>query len=150
MDIKEAIGYVKQRGHKLTPQRTEILRTLMVAGSSLTAQSVYQRVREIYPNISLDTVYRNLTMLTTTGLVNQVNLQNKGIARFEFQGQQHHHHAVCLICGKSLCVDACPLPENLVVIKQDPHFRIISHAFELYGHCSECQQRHTDAHTAEV
>ena len=56
--------------------------------------AVLERVKETYPYISLDTVYRNLSLLTNTGLVNQINLQAKGISLFEFQGEAHHHHAV--------------------------------------------------------
>lgn len=141
MEFREAIQHIRKSGHKLTPQRMEILRVLINAHASISAQAILERVRETYPNISLDTVYRNLTMLANTGIVTQINLQAKGIALFEFQGEAHHHHAICLQCGQSFCVDACPLPEVVPLPEADRQFRVISHAFEIYGYCSLCQRR---------
>lgn len=139
MEFREAVERIRESGHKLTPQRMEILRVLLGAGVPVSAQAVLERVKEVYPCVSLDTIYRNLTMLTTTGLVNQLNLQGKGIAHFEFQGEAHHHHAICLECGKSLCMDACPLPSVLPLPEHDRTFQVVSHAFELYGYCSACR-----------
>jgi Fe2+ or Zn2+ uptake regulation protein len=141
MELRDAIQRLRASGYKLTPQRMEILRVLISAGASISAQAVLERVKETYPYISLDTVYRSLSMLTNTGLVNQINLQAKGSALFEFQGEAHHHHAICLQCGKSFCVDACPLPEVIPLPAADRRFQIISHAFEIYGYCYACQQK---------
>lgn len=139
MEFQEAVRHIKEQGYRLTPQRAEILRALIEAGTALSAQAVLARVQQTYSCVSLDTVYRNLAMLTETGLVNQVNLQNKGIARFEFQGQSHHHHAICLQCGRSFCVDDCPLPTPLPMPAEDPRFQVVRHAYEIYGYCSGCQ-----------
>jgi Fur family zinc uptake transcriptional regulator len=139
MEYQEAVRRLREAGHKLTPQRTEILRALMSAGVPMSALAVLARVRETYPYISLDTVYRNLSMLTTTEMVNQINLQHKGTALFEFQGEAHHHHAICLDCGKSFCVDSCPLPKVFPLPSSDQQFQVVSHAFEIYGYCSSCQ-----------
>jgi len=139
MEFQEAVDRLRTAGHKLTPQRMEILRVLMSAGVPISALAVMSRVKEIYPYVSLDTVYRNLSMLTTTEMVNQINLQHKGAALFEFQGEAHHHHAVCLQCGKSFCVASCPLPQPLPLPASDPQFQIVSHAFEVYGFCSACK-----------
>jgi Fe2+ or Zn2+ uptake regulation protein len=143
MEFREAIQQIREAGHKLTPQRMEILRVLIQARTSITAQAVLERVREVYPYISLDTVYRNLTLMTNAGLISQVNLQSKGTVLFEFQGEAHHHHVICLHCGRNFCVECCPLPTPLPVPPDDPSFRIVSHAFELYGYCSACQKQNT-------
>ena len=141
MEFREAIEKIRSEGHKLTPQRMEILRVLIEAGAAVSAQAVLEQVHQTYPCIGLDTVYRNLSMLTNTGIVNQINLQTKGTALFEFQGDAHHHHAICLTCGKSFCVDSCPLPVKVPLPAADPNFRVVSHAFEVYGYCSACGSR---------
>src|SRR5579859_2391800 len=139
MEFPEAVHQIREHGHKLTPQRIQILSVLLNAAAPVSAQAVLERVKETYPYISLDTVYRNLAMLTGTGMVNQINLQNRGAALFEFQGKAHHHHAVCLQCGKSFCIDSCPLPATLPLPESDQAFHVISHVFEIYGHCSLCR-----------
>jgi Fur family zinc uptake transcriptional regulator len=139
MEFQDAVQRLREAGQKLTPQRMEILRVLMNAGVPMSALAVMSRVKEIFPYISLDTVYRNLSMLTMTEMVDQINLQHKGTALFEFQGETHHHHAICLQCGKSFCVASCPLPSPLPVPETDIEFHIVSHAFEVYGFCSACK-----------
>lgn len=125
---------------KLTPQRLEIVRILVEATEPLSAQEVTQAVRAVHPNVSLDTVYRNLAMLSEAALVNQINLQNRESTRYEFQGEGgHHHHFVCLGCGKSFCVESCPTPEVQSRPTEDPNFRVVGHAFEVYGYCTGCQ-----------
>lgn len=131
---------LKQYGLKLTPQRLEILRIVMEAERALTAQEVVQAVRAAHPHVSLDTVYRNLALLTRVGLVNQVNLQNRDSTRFEFQGEgEHHHHFICLECGKTFCVESCPTPMIDARPPEDPGFKVVGHAFEMYGFCTACQ-----------
>ena len=138
MEFRTALQILRTKGHKLTPQRMEILRVLVSANAAISAHAVLERVRAVYPCISLDTVYRNLAMLTSTGMVNQINLQTKGTALFEFQGEAHHHHAICLHCGKSFCMNFCPLPAQISLPPADPDFLVVNHAFEVYGYCSVC------------
>jgi Fe2+ or Zn2+ uptake regulation protein len=139
MKIRDAVRFLRARGYKMTDQRREILRALIASKDPMTAQEVLEEVQFRYPRLSLDTVYRNLLMLTTAGLVNQVNLQVKGVARFEYQGDGHHHHVVCLGCSRSFCMDNCPMPATVAKPEGDPHFQYVTHAFELYGYCSKCQ-----------
>ncbi len=111
-------------------------------GSSrpLSAQEITQAVRSTHPQISLDTVYRNLAVFTAAGMVNQVNLQNRESARFEFQGENdHHHHFVCLSCGQSFCVESCPTELADLRPPDNPGFKVVGHAFEVYGYCTKCQ-----------
>lgn len=140
MDLDGVFKRLKQWGMKLTPQRLEMVKILTEAREPLTAQEIAQAVRAVHPNVSLDTVYRNLATLSEAGLVNQINLQNRESTRYEFQGEGvHHHHFVCLGCGKSFCVESCPTPAVNVKPADDPGFRVVGHAFEVYGYCTACQ-----------
>lgn len=138
LSLEECLQSLKARGQKMTPQRREILSAIIDSRKPLTARDLHGRVRRSFPGVSLDTVYRNLLLLTASGLVSQINLQNKGIARFEFQGSGHHHHAICLECGASFCIDNCVIPATIPSPREDRGFKIVSHAFEVYGVCSKC------------
>ena len=48
-------------------QREAILEVLRSTDTHPTASWIYERVREKIPNISLGTVYRNLTVLSENG-----------------------------------------------------------------------------------
>lgn len=139
---REAVERLHGAGLRVTPQRTAVLQALMAAPEPVTARTVWHTVRVAHPSVSLDTVYRNLTALVQHGLISQVNLQSRESARFEFQGEAgHHHHFVCLDCGRAFCVEACPVPDVTVRPEEDPGFEVSGHAFEVYGRCSGCQDR---------
>jgi Fur family zinc uptake transcriptional regulator len=138
LNLETATDYLRNIGQKITPQRLAILKLLIDQSKPLSADEVYSNVRSTHPHISLDTFYRNLSLLANSGLVSQVNLQNREKSKFEFQGQSHHHHAVCLECGKSFCVDYCPPRSRDLQPKEDDGFEVIGHAFEVYGYCSGC------------
>lgn len=142
---REAVQRLHDAGLRVTPQRTAVLQSLMASAEPVTARAVWQAVRATHPSVSLDTVYRNLTALVHHGLINQVNLQNRESARFEFQGEAgHHHHFICLDCGRAFCVEACPIPAVTAVPLEDPGFEVRGHAFEVYGRCTDCQDRLPD------
>lgn len=140
MKVADVVRTLRQSGHRMTPQRQRIIEILVTEEEPPTAQEIFERVREDYPNISLDTVYRNLGLLTDVGLVHQINLKAGERARFEFVGNaRHHHHLICLHCGRFSCLDFCPLGEEITErAAREQGFRVVSHAFELYGYCRDC------------
>ena len=52
---------------KHSRQRDAIREFLMTRTDHPTADVVYQHIRKVYPNISLGTVYRNLSLLASIG-----------------------------------------------------------------------------------
>ena len=58
---------------KYSRQREAIKEYLMNTKEHPTADMVYSHIREIYQNISLGTVYRNLNLLTSTGEIKKLS-----------------------------------------------------------------------------
>jgi Fur family transcriptional regulator, zinc uptake regulator len=140
VEQEKVLNQLKKRGHKLTPQRQSILKILMLSKVPLTALEVRRKVQKSHPRVSLNTVYLNLLLLTKLGLVIQTHLQNRSASRFEYQADgSHHHHAICLSCGKSLCLNHLPEPQS-GKLEEDPGFQILGHTLEFYGYCSSCKK----------
>ena len=57
---------------KYSRQRESIKEFLQGRTDHPTADTVYTNIREIYPNISLGTVYRNLALLASLGEIQPV------------------------------------------------------------------------------
>lgn len=83
---------------RVTPQRKAILRVLRQAREHLTADEVYAAVRAVVPRISLGTVYRNLEILATEGLIQKI-VTGSGPMRFD-GNPDRHVHLRCERCGK--------------------------------------------------
>ena len=84
-------------GLKFTNQRYLVYKTMTAAKDHPSAETVWRRVRDAAPAISLDTVYRTLAAFEARGLVTRVP---GGGEEGRFDGDvTPHHHLVCLLCG---------------------------------------------------
>lgn len=143
MKVDEVLQQMKEMGCKLTPQRRMLIDVLLAAGDTeLTADEIYQQIRATYPDVGLDTVYRNLRLLVKMDIVAEVKLPGK-LAQYGFNRHVHHHGLVCLECGKEIPLGHCPIKE-LETLARDQHgFTISSHKIELFGYCGACQESRT-------
>ena len=97
-------GSLHERGQRLTPQRQKVLALFeqLGEGRHLSAEDVHQRLRRGDGRVSLATVYRSLRLLSSLGLLQELELPEGG-RRFELarDAHPHHHHLVCVRCGRT-------------------------------------------------
>lgn len=79
-------------------QRDTILDILQHTTSHPTADEVYTKAREIIPDISLGTVYRNLNFLADHGMILRIKSEDSTV---HFDGNvTPHYHFYCVKCGQ--------------------------------------------------
>ena len=83
---------------KFSKQRESIRANLKQRSDHPTAEMIYSDIRIQYPNISLGTVYRNLTVLAEEGEIRKISLTG-GAEHFDGDVSPHHH-VVCRSCGR--------------------------------------------------
>ena len=82
---------------KYSKQREVIEQTVKASNSHPTAVEVYEALRPHMPNISLGTVYRNLSLLSENGTLQKISMPDTGD---RFDGDiSAHSHIVCEKCG---------------------------------------------------
>ena len=91
---------LKSNGYKITPQRRAVINALLKYEHFATAQQLLEDVKESNPDISLDTIYRILSLLMRLDKVHKIDMKNSEGAAFELVKDGHHHHLICLKCGK--------------------------------------------------
>jgi len=87
----------RREGVKVTHQRMEIFREVASTEEHPDAETIHRRVRRRFPTVSLDTVYRALSLLEKLRLLSRVHVVSER-ARFDANTQPHHHY-VCSRCG---------------------------------------------------
>ena len=92
-------------------------------------------MKRTYPSLSFDTVYRNLSLFAELGILEMTELAKQKHFRFTCSQDEHHHHIICLDCGKTQEIEHCPME---TFIGNVDGFTISGHKFEIYGHCNEC------------
>ena len=121
---------------KYSRQRECIKSFLIGRKDHPTADTVYMHVREQYPNISLGTVYRNLTLLSDIGEIARLNVGD-GVDHFDADTSPHQH-IVCNVCG---CVQDIFLPDTSEIMNFASKYYdgvITSHTLHFRGICSTC------------
>lgn len=83
-------------GMRLTRQRLEIIGEIAATEEHPDAETIYSRVRQKVPSVSLDTVYRTLAVLNECGTINRM-MVTTGSARYD-PDVSRHHHFVCANC----------------------------------------------------
>lgn len=101
-----------------------------------TADIVYMNVRKSLPNISLGTVYRNLTLLADIGEITRIRVGD-GIDRFDAVTTPHYHF-ICRECGSVMDLDMDNM--DVLTLSAAKHFKgqIEGHSAYFYGKCEKC------------
>lgn len=129
---------------KYSRQREAIMNFLMTRKDHPTADVVYSSVRNEFPNISLGTVYRNLTLLADIGEIARLRLGD-GIDHFDADTSPHYHF-ICKDCGRviDLKLEALAEVDKLNGTDLEGN-RIAGHITYFYGSCSECSTQDADS-----
>jgi Fur family ferric uptake transcriptional regulator len=91
---------LKKVGLKVTLPRIKILQILEnTVERHMTAEDIYQSLRDADEDVGIATVYRVLTQFETAGLVERHNFDS-GPAVYELDRGEHHDHMVCTETGK--------------------------------------------------
>lgn len=126
-------------GLKYSRQRESIRSYLAGTKEHPTADTVYQNIRKIYPNISLGTVYRNLNLLAETGEITKVTCGD-GIDHFDADTSQHYHF-ICSQCKKVLDLDMDSINHINTIAGSSFPGTIEGSVTYFYGKCPECGKK---------
>jgi len=124
---------------RLTPQRKLILEELAKTTSHPTAGELYDVVRKRLPRISLGTVYRNLELLASQGLIRKLELSGAP-ARYDARCDGHYH-VRCVRCGRVDDIPIDPLSELENAIRSVLNYELSGIRVEGVGICPECRMR---------
>lgn len=139
---REVEGRLRSHEIRYTRGRREVVTTLAGSDGPMSAAELNRRLRSTVP---LSSLYRSLSVLEEAGVLVH-HFSAGGVTRYELAEwlQGHHHHLICVSCGK---VEDLQLPasfeeqvQQLVdKIGVSASFTPSDHALEIEGRCLECR-----------
>jgi Fur family peroxide stress response transcriptional regulator len=120
-----------------TKQRKHMLELLQSTKSHPNAFWLYEKMRPAFPNLSLSTVYRNLSILETQGMVQRVACGGT-FERYDADVSMHSHF-YCKKCG---CVyDICTNEAEKKALESlhDNSHQLEGCHITYYGVCQSCK-----------
>mgnify|MGYP003437597007 CR=1 FL=1 len=137
--IYEVMAKLKEKGYRITPQRRVIVEKIVQTAGLLTVAEIWKLVQDEYNEIGLDTIYRNINVLTEIGVLTPITGVGNDSIRYELIHANHHHHVVCIKCGQAVCIDYCPINQEFVSMLREKGYELIRHNIELLGLCTKCK-----------
>ncbi len=131
---------LRDAGLKATLPRVRILEMLENTRSRhMSAEDIYQQLKEAGEDIGLATVYRVLTQFEAADIVCRHRFED-GRAVFELNEGEHHDHMVCMKCGRvEEFVDEV-IEQRQRLIAEEKGFEMRDHCLYIYGLCEACRK----------
>ena len=128
-----------ERTSKHFRKRDAILQCVRSTDAHPSADWVFEHVKEQMPDISLATVYRNLSLFKEQGLITSLGTV-KGVERFDGNTEPHVHF-ICTQCGNVQDLPEISVPEELnSAVAQSSGGRVDSCQLSFTGICGECRK----------
>jgi Fur family transcriptional regulator, ferric uptake regulator len=137
-------GVVERRlrliDQRYTAGRRAIVDLLITAGHPVSIGDIAERL----PDLPRSSAYRHLTVLHAAGLVRRVTASDE-FTRFELAEDltEHHHHLLCVSCGKVIDVTLPAGVEQQVTdaigtLAEAEGFQAHTHRLDVLGLCAAC------------
>ena len=104
-----------------------------------TALEVYQQIVQIFPNISLTTVYRNLNKLAKEGKIQHILIPNQP-DRFD-RTTQDHYHLHCIYCNQFVDLSFPYQSQLNHLVENASDYQIMEHSIIFNGICPSCRKK---------
>lgn len=132
---------LRKRGHRITAQREIILQIFREQphGTHLSAEELYSNLLERGSTVSLATTYRTLKLLSTLGLLRELDFA-EGHKHYELkQDKVPHQHIICIACNTTIEFEDHFLEEAGQKIGARYNFEVIDAQFKIFGTCPACK-----------
>lgn len=132
---------LKKASLKVTPSRIAILSLLKKHDTPIGVGTILKELLQTSTKPDYVTVFRTINIFTEKGLIRRIQFQ-EGNFRYELNTENHHHHIVCVKCGRVEDIDFdVDLAKHEREIAKQTGFKIKEHSIEFFGVCKKCKTK---------
>ncbi len=144
VDATPLISAMDRAGYRMTEPRRTVSALVADRVGHFTAADLVDDARARGLGIGRATIFRTLDVMLALGLVERLDLPTGDHAYVHCAGA-HHHHVVCLTCGRTSEIADAGLRTLLRSVERQTGYRVDDHRIELFGACPSCRSAELDA-----
>ena len=123
---------LRKAGLKVTLPRVRILEIFEQSSQRhLSAEDIYNKIRDAGDEVGLATVYRVLTQFESAGILMKQNFEDN-YSVYELVADDHHDHMVCIDSGTVIEFKNDLIEEEQEKIAKKHGYKIVDHKLVLY------------------
>ncbi len=123
---------LRKAGLKVTLPRVRILEIFeQSAEKHLSAEDIYNKIRDAGDEVGLATVYRVLTQFESAGILMKQNFEDN-YSVYELVTDDHHDHMVCIDSGTVIEFKNDLIEDEQEKIAREHGYKIVDHKLVLY------------------
>ncbi|MEP6945787.1 MAG: transcriptional repressor [Acidobacteriota bacterium] len=139
------LEHIQKLGLRRTGQRDLIMTTFLSTEEHLTIEDLHRLVRKRDETVGHTTVYRTLKLLTEAGLAREVRFGDNKTYFEHHYNHDHHDHMICTACGRVIEFFSEAIEDLQDKMADKFDFLPTHHSLRMWGVCSDCRTRHSDA-----
>ena len=124
---------------KFSKQREIILNEVMNSHIHPTADSIYTSLKKNNPELSLGTVYRNLSQLTENGYISKLSIPSQS-DRYD-RNVNPHAHLICKKCNNIYDLESEIISKFINDLSNEENISVTSYDIVLQGICENCKNK---------
>jgi len=128
------------KAQRNTVQRQIVLDVFRSLDDHPSVEDVYRGIQKTHPQISKNTVYRNLRLLADNGEIRRLSLPDDQ-ERYD-ASTHHHYHFQCRSCGFISDIKTGNIASCIEKSIQDQRFTIEEYEVIFKGICDKCEKSH--------
>jgi len=123
---------LRKAGLKVTLPRVRILEIFeQSVEKHLSAEDIYNKIRDAGDEVGLATVYRVLTQFESAGILMKQNFEDN-YSVYELVTDDHHDHMVCIDSGTVIEFKNDLIEDEQEKIAREHGYKIVDHKLVLY------------------
>ncbi len=134
---ERAKSRLNEAGFRTGAARQKVIELLGGESCAVTALEIDRRLS----SVGRASVYRTLEQLEQLDLVHRVDVGGEVVAFERNDPGGHHHHMVCIRCGRLVPFSDPALEQAIEAIGRRAEFEIVAHDVLLRGVCPRCSER---------
>lgn len=130
-------------------KREAIYQAIVSTSTHPSAEWVYNQLKTEYPELSVGTVYRNISVFKDMGLVKMVGVVN-GQERFD-ACVRPHPHLICRVCSSvtDLNINIPTISQKLyTVLNMEYGISVDDYTLTFHGLCRKCCTDHPEVQSS--